>query len=498
MGEMAKGVEQPALQVIILGAGGGPKEDDVTAFLVRSTAAGWKKNSLLAVDAGVHLAAISRILEGHKSIRTEDSKPPAKAITLVDGPFEGLQIPEGSSSSANAAYITRDLVECFLITHPHLDHISGFVINTASLPSARPKRLAGLPSTIEAFKNHIFNNIIWPNLTDENNGAGLVTYLRLVEGGSPALGDGYVEVSDGLSIKTWSVSHGHCIERHNHRGSNASSFVASPSVEIASPRLGPTSQPMVRSNSQSSHSANDNLKADQYRQQYCVYDSSAYFIRDMVTGKEVLMFGDVEPDSISYSPRNRQVWNDAAPKIATGMLGAIFIECSYDDSRQKELLFGHLTPKYLVEELRTLANEVKLTLNMHKNGPSGKKRKLEGDGNGTFLLPYGRRKSTRHGSPVSPTSRRENHDYMSDDASLGGERRASATSQDSACLSTLTFRVSAEAPLQGVKVVVIHVKEKLDDGPDPGETILRQLMQHEKGQLGCDFIISYSGQSLYF
>lgn len=389
------------------------------------------------------------------------------------------------------------MVECFLITHPHLDHISGFVINTASLPSARPKRLAGLPSTIEAFKNHIFNNIIWPNLTDENNGAGLVTYLRLVEGGSPALGDGYVEVSDGLSIKAWGVSHGHCIERHNHRcSSNATaSFVASPGIE-ASPRMNSTSQSMARSGSQSSRTADN----DQYSQQYCVYDSSAYFIRDVNTEKEILIFGDVEPDTISYSPRNRQVWNDAAPKVAKGMLGAIFIECSYDDSRQKELLFGHLTPKYLVEELRVLANDVKILVGMAKNGPKAKRRKLEGDGKGTFLLPYAaRRRSARHESPASPSSRRDTHDYFSSSEERPSveERRGNNGSQDPGS-STPTYSVSAELPLQGVKVVIFHIKENFDDGPDLGETIYKQLKAHEKGQLGCEFIISHTGQSLYF
>jgi cAMP phosphodiesterase len=448
---------------------------------------------LLAVDAGVHLAAISRILEGHKSIRTENSTS-AKSITLIDGPFEGLQIAENSSCSANAAYITRDLVECFLITHPHLDHISGFVINTASLPSARPKRLAGLPSTIEAFKNHIFNNIIWPNLTDENNGAGLVTYLRLVEGGSPALGDGYVEVSDGLSIKTWGVSHGHCIERHNHRGSNntTASFVTTPGIETT-PRMNSTSQSMARSGSTSSRTAD----TDQYSQQYCVYDSSAYFIRDVNTDKEILIFGDVEPDSISYSPRNRQVWNDAAPKVVKGMLGAVFIECSYDDSRQKELLFGHLTPKYLVEELRVLANDVKLLLGIAKKGPKVKKRKHEGDNKGGFLLPIARRRSARNESPSSPPARREAHDYMSSSEEVPSidERRESSGSQDAG--TSPTYSVSAELPLQGVKVVIFHIKEKFEE-PDLGDTILKELIAHEKGQLGCEFIISHTGQSLYF
>jgi len=61
------------------------------------------------------------------------------------------------SKEANAGWITRSLVDTFLITHPHLDHISGFVVNTAGLGGSRPKRLAGLPGTVEAFKNHIFN-----------------------------------------------------------------------------------------------------------------------------------------------------------------------------------------------------------------------------------------------------------------------------------------------------------------------------------------------------
>src|SRR5690348_2005033 len=54
---------EPAIQVICLGSGGGPSEDNDTGFLVRSTATNWSKNSVIAVDAGSHLAAITRILE---------------------------------------------------------------------------------------------------------------------------------------------------------------------------------------------------------------------------------------------------------------------------------------------------------------------------------------------------------------------------------------------------------------------------------------------------
>ena len=54
---------RPALQVIFLGSGGGPSEENVTGFLVHSVASDWAEGSLLAVDAGSHLAAITRILE---------------------------------------------------------------------------------------------------------------------------------------------------------------------------------------------------------------------------------------------------------------------------------------------------------------------------------------------------------------------------------------------------------------------------------------------------
>ncbi|KAH6849683.1 cAMP phosphodiesterases class-II-domain-containing protein [Chaetomium sp. MPI-CAGE-AT-0009] len=364
----------PALQVIVLGSGGGPLENNVTAFLVRSVATGWARGSLVAVDAGVHLSAIKTILEQTQPASLGQPDGPPLPHTLTTGPFAGLEV-HNATAEANAAQIHKSLIETYLITHPHLDHIAGFVINTAGLPGSRPKRVAGLPSTITALKTHVFNNVIWPNLSDENNGAGLVTYMRLVEGGSPAFGEGegkgYLEVCGGLAVKVWSVSHGHCIERHSHRGSSSTrhgSFDASsgpgsvpsmpspprtvPSHTSLPTHIGAILQQHERRRG-SSFSAGPPVD-----ESVCVYDSSVYFIRDIPTGREILIFGDVEPDSISLSPRNRQVWQEAAPKVAAGNLAAIFIECSYDDSRSLERLFGHLTPRFIYEEMTALAEEV--------------------------------------------------------------------------------------------------------------------------------------------
>jgi cAMP phosphodiesterase len=88
-----------------------------------------------------------------------------------------------------------------------------------------------------------------------------------------------------------------------------------------------------------------------------VYESAAYFLRNNATERELLFFGDVEPDSISSKPQTINVWKAAAPKIPH-TLASIFIECSWTSDRPDNLLYGHLNPAHLVDELVVLALEV--------------------------------------------------------------------------------------------------------------------------------------------
>lgn len=501
------------------------------------------------------------------------SSASSDVFTLDSGPFQGLELPF-QSAGANAAHVTRDLIDTYLITHPHLDHISAFVVNTASLHSARPKRIAGLPSTITAFKQHIFNNVIWPNLSDEDNGAGLVTYMRLNEGGSLALGagdsQGYIEITEGLGVKTWSVSHGHCMEHHSgsisefrtHSNDRASQIVQSIQYESSPSRSGhpPPSHIFTR------RYPPERIEADQ---RMCIYDSSAYFIRDIETSREVVIFGDVEPDSISLSPRNLQIWTEAAPKVATGLMKGILIECSYTDSRPDSVLFGHLCPRHLIAELKILASLVEgVWVEMQKSSESGigKKRKRHNNGVPNGPEPGSTRRrsnrtsntSTAHvGAPIRPgivrmgssnisprTRPRLARSTMSNDSfdeldsvDLGSPRRSHASdiSTDSRyAISTLPEALNelgdshihpdmpqqkpgqlevdqgskqvedhipyipTRKPLSGLKVVIIHVKEMLEDEIPPGDTILHELLQHEaEAQLGCEFVISEPGMSIY-
>jgi hypothetical protein len=181
--------------------------------LVRSTSTSWSKSSVVAVDAGTLLAGIVRILD--QTLTTDEE---GKAV-VNDGPLVGLQPPH-KTSHANAAYIFREVIASVLITHPHLDHLSGLAINTPIVEASNgPKTVAGLPSTISAMKYHMFNDIIWPNLSDEDGGAGLITYQRLFEGGNPRFGRGesrgYVRACEGLATKCLSVSHGRCKQRYD-------------------------------------------------------------------------------------------------------------------------------------------------------------------------------------------------------------------------------------------------------------------------------------------
>ncbi|KAI7773800.1 hypothetical protein LA080_009857 [Diaporthe eres] len=538
----ARPKQKPALQVIVLGSQGGPLESNVTAFLVRSIASGWRKGSVMAVDAGVHLGAITRILQDTQPPDLGQTDELALPYVLQCGPFSGMTL-YSASAKANAAKIHADLIDTYLITHPHLDHISAFVINTA----------------------------------DEDHGAGLFTYLRLNEGGSPAMGnvDGYLEFNEGLAVKVWSVSHGHNIEKHApHRGSGSNTRFNS--VDASSGLMG-FGTGMLSPRSIAHHNTSPSLAAFYHQQPHliphdragsvipgsiamaggrgsgamnqmsgglsptefaCVYDSSSYFIRDVDTEVEVLIFGDVESDSVSMNPRNLRIWQEAAPKVAMGKLKAILIECSYDDSRPADRLFGHLTPSFLVQEMTVLAEEVKavrvrMTMDKERketdprrDSRRGSKRKREGLHDEATIAVRRRasRALARHSSdsvnePVSPkTMKMPRSDSGQRSVSVESPHITTTTAELS--LTDLQGRTTSiaggtsapathltaaethliEGPqLEGLKVVIIHVKDKMSDDERVEDIILDELQEHEAFMdvpLGCEWVISEVGQSL--
>jgi cAMP phosphodiesterase len=516
------------------------------------------------VDAGCHLAAITSILAQHFPMQapvrpvldeTPEQEYTPQETVLSAGPFAGLSFP-AASARANAAWVVREHVSTYLITHPHLDHLSGFAMNTAAFHNTnRPKRLAALPFTVNAIKNHIFNDVIWPNLTDEDDGVGLVTFQRLAAGGNGALGDGesrgFIEVCNGLSVKGFKVSHGRCASKtptistrvalqdaQSRRGSLAPgqdgttwthSNVQSSSNGIILATDSPSrrtsvyaSQPPTPTTAMLNQTVAVASGATMERTFSCVVDSSAYFIRAEQhyapeMGREILIFGDVEPDDLSELPRNQVIWAEAAPKIISGVLKAVFLECSYCNAQPDERLYGHLNPKFLISEMVHLADMV--TEQRRRDSAGGTPNSPAQTGHERER----KRKRVSMGvsGPPPPSVPLRGMQSVDEDNIFDGPTAVAegnrsngngVSTTDDASLSTVepsTHQAAVNSsshygPLHGLTVVIIHVKDKLEDGPLLGDIILDELKagaaeMAEKGKpLGCDFIISKSGESYWF
>jgi cAMP phosphodiesterase len=83
------------------------------------------------------------------------------------------------------------------------------------------------------------------------------------------------------------------------------------------------------------------------------YESAAFLIRH---GESYLLYlGDTGADEVEQSDKLGRLWEAIAPLISAGKLQAMLIEVSFANARPEQLLFGHLTPRLLITEMRTLS-----------------------------------------------------------------------------------------------------------------------------------------------
>lgn len=81
-------------------------------------------------------------------------------------------------------------------------------------------------------------------------------------------------------------------------------------------------------------------------------ESTAFLVE---SGEDALLcFGDTGPDEVEKSSRIADIWSAVADKVRDGRLKAIIIEVSYTNAQPDKLLFGHLTPSWLLKSLRGL------------------------------------------------------------------------------------------------------------------------------------------------
>jgi cAMP phosphodiesterase len=244
-------VAQNTFQVIPLGVKGGSDESNLSSYAIAVN----NTEEYVCLDAGTINYGVQRAIE--------------KKI------WKGL--PEE---------IIRNKIKGYLISHPHLDHISGLITNS---PDDSPKAIYGLPYTLDVIQDKYFSWKSWANFGNE--------------GEKPALGKyHYVTMEQGKEIQLENTS------------MTVKAF------------------PLSHSNTS---------------------QSTAFLVG--YKGNYLLYLGDTGADSIEKSNKLNALWREVAALISDKKLKGIFIEVSFSNEQPDHLLFGHLTPKLLMDELNQLS-----------------------------------------------------------------------------------------------------------------------------------------------
>ncbi|MDD1780276.1 3',5'-cyclic-nucleotide phosphodiesterase [Enterovibrio sp. ZSDZ35] len=81
--------------------------------------------------------------------------------------------------------------------------------------------------------------------------------------------------------------------------------------------------------------------------------STAFLMKD-TDGDVFAYFGDTGPDAVEKSDALNNVWSSLSEHVKNDKLKGIVIEVSFSNETPDKQLFGHLTPTWLLEELKTL------------------------------------------------------------------------------------------------------------------------------------------------
>lgn len=127
-----------SFDLIPLGVYGGGDESNLSAYLIGEK----DKNEFLSLDAGTVRAGLEKAVENK----------------VFD---------------KDAEYVLRNYIKGYFISHGHLDHLSGLIINA---PDDKEKNIYGIPYTINILKNHYFTDGPWENFTDEGEKPRIGTY----------------------------------------------------------------------------------------------------------------------------------------------------------------------------------------------------------------------------------------------------------------------------------------------------------------------------------
>ena len=242
------------LQVVPLGVYGGSNESNLSAYLIGEE----NTTDYLALDGGTIYSGIEKAIE------------------------------KGTFQEDNTT-VLKDYIKGYFISHGHLDHLSGMIINS---PEDSKKPIYGITEMISVLKNKYFTNDAWANFGSE----------------------GEAPIINKYSYKYAEIGKQFAIENTNLQGTIYELSHVNPLKSAAI---------LVE---------NDNNAA--------------------------IYFGDTGADRIENTTKLATIWKAIAPKVKTGKLKTLLLEVSFPNSQPENLLFGHLTPNLMNEEMGKLAKEV--------------------------------------------------------------------------------------------------------------------------------------------
>ena len=157
-----------------------------------------KPNSFRIVPLGV----LGGIDESNLSAYMLAAKGSNNYICLDAGTMHyGLQkAVDNKVFSLSAEKVLKQYIKGYFISHAHLDHIAGLIINA---PDDSTKNIYGLQSTLETIKTHYFTWASWANFADQGEAPALKKYhyKELVPGNETA-----IENTD-LKVQVFPLSH---------------------------------------------------------------------------------------------------------------------------------------------------------------------------------------------------------------------------------------------------------------------------------------------------
>lgn len=130
--------EKSSFQIVPLGIKGGIDEKNLSAYLLAPA----NTKDFICLDAGTVNAGIEKAIE-NKVFKVSTSE------------------------------VLRKYIKGYLVSHAHLDHVSGLIINS---PADSSKTVYATDKCMEMMENHYFNDQTWANFGDKGVGFPLKKY----------------------------------------------------------------------------------------------------------------------------------------------------------------------------------------------------------------------------------------------------------------------------------------------------------------------------------